>query len=85
MKVSGERILRSEKAEVFRSGKMARSTKAGGTITKLTEEVDLFMQSVISTRESGWMTRLMATESTFIWMEPHTRDTGVKTNSMAKE
>ena len=53
MKVSGEEILRSEKAEVFRSGKMARSTKAGGTITKLTEEVDLFMQSVISTRESG--------------------------------
>jgi hypothetical protein len=85
MKVSGERTLRSEKAEVFRSGKMGQYMKAGGTIIKLTEEVDLFMLNVISTRESGWMTRLMVTESTFIWMGQHIRDTGVRTSNMAKE
>ena len=56
----------SDKDTVFRSGLMGQSMKAGGEITKLTEEADLFMRMETCLRETGKMIKLMGMEFTRI-------------------
>lgn len=53
MKVNGEKALILGKAKVYKYGKMGHYMKDGGSITKLTVGVDLFMLNVIFMKENG--------------------------------
>lgn len=65
-----------------RSGLMDPFTKDGGSMIKLMEKEDLFMEMEMCMKETGTRTRLTDLEYILIQMEPPTQENGEMTSSM---
>jgi hypothetical protein len=72
------------KAWVYRNGKMELSILVNGSMTKLQDGENSFMQMEMSMRANGKKIWLMARVNTLMLMEQSMTVTGLKTSNMAE-